>query len=317
MMNLIILSLFIISLAIIIFINSKYKRTNFYKNQIFDVEKFVRLSSCIQADTKFDVINVGSTQPCFAFDYTGMTITGMNWAVRPQTLEFDLLILRSYHSFLKEGAVVLIPVCPFEFFAYRCFNLIKYYGCLSPSLIYDYSHWRKLLYIDYPILTARRNLKRLIKDVMPDTRFEITNNPMDDDQMAKDAKRWVDIWLNQFAFDQMTTILLSQENESNIQKNIILLNEMITFCLEQNYRPVIMTLPASKELTALIPQSFINEYVQGNIKKANTQGVPVLNYWGDTRFMDAKYFLNAFFFNLSGRIKFTRKVIEELSKVYS
>jgi hypothetical protein len=87
---------------------------------------------------------------------------------------------------------------------------------------------------------------------------------------------------------------------------------MIEFCLERDYRPVIMTLPASGELTSLFPQSFVAEYIQGNIKKANTQGVPVIDYWNDERFMMPEYFFNAFFFNAQGRNAFTKTVTGDL-----
>jgi hypothetical protein len=318
MINLIILPLLIIALAIIIFINSKYKRTNFYKNQFFDVEKFVHLSSCVQADTKFDIINVGSTQPYFAFDYTGLTITGMNWAVRPQTFEYDFRILQQFHGFLKEQAFVLIPVCPFSFFVYRfSYNSInyKYYTFLEPESVNNYSLKTRRLYIDYPVITAGRNLKRLIRDVPPDRRLEIDSNPMNSEQMKNDAKRWMDIWLTQFSLGQIEVFSLSPKNEDAIQKNITILHEMIDFCLERGYRPVIMTLPASKELTGLFPQHFIDEYIQGNIKKANPRDVPVLNYWNNERFMASEYFCNAFLFNVKGRKEFTNTAINDLKEI--
>jgi hypothetical protein len=312
----------VVAIFLIKYLNWRYKNTNFYRDQFIDIEKF-KLGNppyYYSFPRNLEVVNLGSSQPYFAFDYSGTELLGMNWAVKPQVFECDFLILKLYHSFLKEKAFVLIPVCPFNFFAAQWFNPIKYYALSSifgshVHLIPDYSYRKKQIYIDYPLLAAGRNLIRLVKDVPSDKSLEIASNPMDSDQMKNDANRWMDIWLNQFSLGKIDALALSRENEESIQKNTTILHEMIEFCLKRNYRPVIMTLPASTELTALFPASFVNEQIQGNIKKANTHDVPVLNYWDDRRFMKPEYFFNAFFFNTKGRKAFTETVVSDLQKL--
>jgi hypothetical protein len=293
-----------------IFFNYKYNQTNRYKNQFIDTHKFMG-----HIPNNLEIVNLGSTQPTFAFDYNNSGMLGMNWAMGAHSFEYDFKILKKYHNFLKEKAFVLVPVCPFSFFLY-CFSdsaNYKYYKFLYPSLINNYSNRTKRLYIDYPVLTAGKHRIMLIKDVPADTRLELAHNPLTEGEMKADAKKWIeDIWLKTFSLKSMDNIMLSEENKKNIEKNISILNEMISFCLEKGYRPVIITLPVSEELDGLFPKSFVDEYILLPIHKANKQGVMVLQYWDDNRFCSHNQYFNAFLFNLKGRREFTKTVVDKL-----
>jgi hypothetical protein len=296
------------------YVNNKYKQTNFYKNQFIDVEKF---TSSIPKN--LEIVNLGSNHPKFAFDYSEADISGMNWAIGPQSFEYDLRILKKFHGFLKEKAFVIIPVCPLNFFLYRyAYDSInyKYYNILAPEEINNYSKKTRFLHIDYPILTAKRNLVRLVKDVPANTQLNIATNPMNNKELVKDANNWIKGWLQQFSLNDLGNISLSTENKNSIEKNIDILNEMIDFCLEKNYRPIIMMLPVTKALSSLFPQSFIDEYIVENIKKANMRGIPVVNYLNDARFISPDLYFNSFFMNAKGRKIFTNAVVKELKNLH-
>jgi hypothetical protein len=290
-----------------------YKQTNFYKNQFIDIKKFDKIPDHLA------IVNLGSTQPKFAFDYLEMDEIGMNWAIGPQSFEYDFRILKKFHRFLKEKAFVIIPVCPFKFFLFRYpYNSAnyKYYNFLDSGMINNYSFLVKELYIHYPILAAGYNLIRLIKDIPADNRLNIENNPMRTPELKEDAQKWIKSWLKQFSLDSLENIFLSAENQENIRKNVAILSEMIDFCLAKNYRPIIMMSPVTKELKSLFPPSFINDCILDNIKKANTAGIPVLNYLNDERFVSPDLYFNSFFFNKKGRRFFTKTVVEEINKLY-
>jgi hypothetical protein len=299
---------------ITILLNYTYKQTNFYKNQFIDTEKFTE-SNQLSIPHNLEVVNIGSNHPKFAFDYTESGLLGMNWAIGPQSFEYDFRVLKKVHTFLKEKAFVIIPVCPFSFFLYRFpYDSVnyKYYNFLDSEMINNYSSRTKKLYIDYPVLTAKRNLLRLIKDAPADIRLHIDANLMSNAKLKEDAHKWINGWLKQFSLESLENISLSTENRDNIEKNIALLNEMIDFCFERNYRPVIMTLPVTKELCNLFPQSFIDNHILANIKQANTQRVPVFNYLKDERFVSPDLYFNSFFFNANGRRIFTKTVVNDL-----
>lgn len=67
--------------------------------------------------TKFntDVINLGSTSVCHAFDYEGLPICGSNFALRHNSLSGDLAILKNYFGYLNPtNSHVIIPLCAFS-----------------------------------------------------------------------------------------------------------------------------------------------------------------------------------------------------------
>ncbi len=300
-----------IVLILIILLNNLLKKTNYYKNKFIDTYKFKG-----EIPINIDIVNLGSNQPKFAFEYNESKKLGMNWAVGPQSFEYDYKVLNQYHSYLKDNANVIIPICPFSFFFLHDKNITahhKYYQFLDTSLIDNFSKKTKRLYIDYPILTAKKQLLRIIKDVKPDKRLEHESNPMSDEEIKKDAQKWVDGWKRQFKVDDFSSIELSDENKTSIVKNIEILKEMIDFCLERDYKAVLLVLPVTKELSSLFPDTFVEKYIMDYIKQSNEKEVTFLNYWKDERFESKENYFNSFFMNKVGRKKFTEQVIRDLN----
>jgi hypothetical protein len=297
-------------------LNFLYKKTNFYNEQFADAGKFLALKE----KQKFDVVNLGSNQPLFAFDYTGTKREGMNWAVSPNSFEYDFEILKQYHHYLKENAFVIIPVCPFQFFAMfghkEKFENYKYYGFLKPGAIHRYSSWVKLTYRRCPVLSAGKTLAKIfLKNRDPAAqrlKLKIEKNPMNDAGLKQDAVEMIQRWLAAFSLSQIDEICLSDENRRYIEQNIEILSGMLDFCLDKGYRPVIMLLPVTPELYHLLSPSFLAEYVMNPIKKANKKDAPVLDYLNDERFISHDLYINSWWFNAAGRRIFTTAVIQEI-----
>lgn len=304
-------SLFIVLVLSLLLINKLYKNTNFYRNKFIDTDKFIDISK------NLEVINLGSNQPKFAFDYTHSKVLGMNWAVGPQTLEYDFRVLKNYHEYLKKDAKVIIAISPFQFFLDKYKNDAanhKYYKFIEPSSIDGFSNIKKAMYIDFPLLTAKKQILRIIKDIPADTRLELEKNLLNSEQIKQDAQRWVDGWKEQFAINELENIKLSDENKKNIEKNINLLKEMMFFCKEKNLEPVLLVLPVTKELSSLFPDQFFQKYVLDPIVEAKGENIKLLNYWKDERFEASVNYIDSFFMNKVGRDKFTKVVLEALIK---
>ena len=78
-------------------INGVIRRTRWFNEEMFpDCRKFWEYN-------KFntDVINLGSTSGCHAFDYEGLPICGGNFALRHNPLSGDLAILKNYLTIIK------------------------------------------------------------------------------------------------------------------------------------------------------------------------------------------------------------------------
>lgn len=307
------MSYIFVLIALLIFaqiVNKLFKNTNFYKNKFIDTHKFKNIPK------NLEIINLGSNQPKFAFDYSKSNILGMNWAVGPQTLEYDFRILKNFHNYLKPNSKVIIAISPFQFFLlnYKDDNSNhKYYNFLNSNLIDNYSNITKKLYIDYPIITAKKQILRILKDTKPDNRFELEKNPMSKDEIKKDALNWMNGWKKQFGINDLENIVLSEENKINIEKNIHILKNMIDFCIEKNIQPVLTIIPVTKELSKHFPDKFVQEQIIDYINKANDKNVIFLNYWKDERFEDESYYINSFFMNKIGRLKFTEQILKDLN----
>ena len=292
-------------------LNNLYKHTNDYNNMFIDTAKF-RNGNSIPNDLQ--LVNLGSNHPKFGFDYDGLCLEAMNWAVGPQSLEYDFAILRNECHHLTKNAVVLIPICVLKFFLYRhpFYEHLKYYGALPQNDIVDYSYKTRLKYIEYPLLFNPRKLKRLIKDVpCAKNNMLLDYNPMSDIQLKADADFWVDCWNREFNID-LNDLKLSEENKSNIKRNIQILKDMIQFCLVRNLQPVVCILPVSGYLGSRFSDSFVENHILAYINAANIARCPVLNHFRDKRFTDSSLYTNSFFFNLRGRKEFTKMLVEEL-----
>jgi hypothetical protein len=264
-----------------------------------------------------EIVNVGSSQSKFAFDYNNCGFVGMNWAFESQSFNYDFRILKQYHSYLQENAFVLLPVSPFSFFFSNTNDLknyLKYYQFLNPGLIHNYSNKDVFVHIKYPIIGNRRSIFYLIKDVEPDVRIDSCINSLNAMELYINAAQLIDRLKKRYFLDDLCDIRLSDENKINIDRNILLLQEMIDFCLERTYRPIIIILPVTSHLKKHIPDSFIDAYVLDNIKKSNIKDIPVLNYFYEKQFSSEELFLDAFLFNLKGRKLFTKQVLYDLDK---
>lgn len=108
-----IIVLIVLCLVVAFVLNALYKRTNDYRNIFADTEKFRNDASIPNG---LQLVNLGSNHPKFGFDYDGLNVKAMNWAVGPQSLEYDFAILRKECHHLADKAAVLIPICVLNFF---------------------------------------------------------------------------------------------------------------------------------------------------------------------------------------------------------
>lgn len=309
-MIILIIILFLIACAFLL--NALYKRTNAYQNQFIDVRKFSIKGG---VGDNLEIVNLGSNHPKFGFDYTDLDVKGENFAVGPQTLEYDFTILRNNVSHLAPNAVVVIPICLLKLFLYRQKGRTvhtKYYSFLESKDIVGYSQLDKWSNYCFPLLFHPMRLRNLLMDVKKDNRLSLDVNLCKTEvDLNKDADRWIDIWNKEFDI-KLPTPTLSAENKSDIQKNIHILKEMIEFCLSKGLRPVIAILPVTNYLYSRFTPEFIENHILAYIAEANEFKVPVKNYLTDERFTDSSLYINSFFFNTKGRKMFTKQFIEDL-----
>lgn len=308
----IVLIVILLIIAFAFLMNALYKRTNSFQNQFIDVRKFAVTGGI---GDNLEIVNLGSNHPKFGFDYTWLNEKGENWAVGPETFEYDFAILRKNAPHLAPGAVVTIPVCLLKFFLYRQKKRgihVKYYSFLPAKDIVGYSRLEKWSDYSFPLLFHPRRLRSLIRDAKPDNRLSLDENLCKTEaELNKDADFWIDCWNKEFNI-KLPNPTLSHQNRNDIMQNIRILKEMIEFCTKRGLRPVVAILPVTQYLYSRFTSEFIEKYILGYIDDANKAGVPVVNYLNDERFTDASLYINSFFFNKKGRKAFTKQFVADL-----
>ena len=108
-----VIGLLLISAAVLfLLLNKMLKHTNWWRNQYLATEQFV--SNAGYRDNiirNYDIANLGSNPAHFAFFYED--VKGQSWATGSQGQDMDFEVLKYFHSYLREGGTVLIPIMPF------------------------------------------------------------------------------------------------------------------------------------------------------------------------------------------------------------
>lgn len=308
----ILITLIILGVLFFILLNILYKRTNYYKINILQSNKFKEIPD------NLDIINLGSSYAKYAFDYSKVGVNGFNFGIQPQSLSYDFRILKQYKNKLKKNGVVIITIPDFVFafldYPIKEYNY-RYYSFLNKENILNYSSLKKFLLNYFPLILQPKKLKYILKDISKensDSLVFMENN----EEVKKEAQKRVNGWKKEFK-------LLGTEKSEDTPLNIkemfrqtqSLLEEMINYTLSNELKPVIVVPPCSKELNDFFSDEFLKEILYSNIEKANKNLIPVLDYLKEPEFQDYHLYVNSDFLNVNGRELFTKRVVADLKKI--
>lgn len=291
--------------------NKAIHHTKWYEQYWNGVQKFWYLNRF-----NLDVVNLGSNSGKYAFNYEGLDIAGMNWAVGPQSLVHDFNILKNYFSYLRSGATVFISLCPFSSLVsqYDKNTNLKYYTFLHPATILNFDEKERIRALkikespikEIPWLCIKRTLKEGIKYVI--------HKPLPKCDMEKSATKFIDSWKRQFGIADLDAPLSRQHNK-DLENRSLALRDMIEFCLERDLKPVLVIPPVHPALSKRFTKKCRENYIYSFVRRANEYNVPFLNYMDDERFHDDRYFSNSFFMSDKGAKKFTQTVLKEINLI--
>jgi hypothetical protein len=270
---------------------------------------------------------LGSSSAKYAFNYTGL-IRGINFALAPQTLRYDFSILKNYHSYIKSGGIVLIPLCPFT----GCVGEespnpqddIKYYTLLHPAVIHNYdpeeakkirANAQNLIYIAMKQLGLKLFIRTFLASLIRLHRYMLAKNPLKGDALVRDAEMRIESWMKQFGIDDLCSTHISAENQKAIMYNIKLLSNIVDFCLQRDFKPVIVLPPVTKALHSRIPFIFRESYIYSLLNNDVLKKIPFLNYFDNEQFSDNDLYFNSFLLNARGGKLFTRQIVMDILSV--
>ncbi len=285
-------------------LNALVRRSYWYNNIEFaDCSKFWKHNTF-----NLDVINLGSSSALAAFDYSDYSqLKAANWAMAPQTTLADYEVLRNYCCYLRKGATVIIPLCPFTCLGGSKDNFAdKYYTVLDIASIPHASYIKKqqvmerkqnpILY--YPLMqlfTRRPKQKQTV---------------WDEELLVKDAKMRMESWRKEFSIIRFSDPL-SLVNQDAYDDTATILKKMVSFCIERSYRPVLVMPPVSKALQSQFTSELKQLCIDGFVAKAVGNDVKFLNFFTDERFTN-EHFQHSFMLNVSGAKLFTEVVMKEI-----
>ncbi len=300
--------------------NKLLKTTNWWKNQYLACQQFV--SNFGYRDNiirNYDVVNLGSNPAHFGFFYEN--VVGQSWATGSQGQDMDFEILKYFHSYLRKGGTVLIPIMPFTAISSYLKERPDYWNMPYYSKFYkilDGYQGSKLpyskdlhRYLKFPLWYNKKALRYLIKDSLPDSRYDITEQPMMKMELQQNATQWIKGWLSEFNLKSLDDCF-DMRWKKYYGEAVDLTKQMVNYCLERDLKPVFICVPMTKYLSDLFPTEVRKYLVIDFVKACNEHDVPFLDYTLALEFQDASLYFDSFFLNMRGRKLFTRRVLKDL-----
>lgn len=303
-------------------VNKFVKHTNWYKNIFIYTKQFV--SNIGYRDNiirNYDVVNLGSNPALFAFFYDG--VKGANWATGSQGPDMDFEILRYYHSYIKSGGTVIIPIMPFTSISLYLRKKTAYWGktyYAKFASILDYSQIRGnkdlregAFFFRFPLLSDPKNsLLKIIKDEPKDCRFLLSEQPMMTLDLKQDAVQCIRGWIKEFDLQSLDAPI-SGELRACFDKAVELVRNMIDFCLARNLKPALVCPPMTRHLAGKFSSTARKQFISDFVEKCNTADIPFFDYTDCPDFQSDDLYFNSFFLNLRGRKFFTKRVLQDLN----
>ena len=298
-------------------LNGLIRRSYWYNNILFpDCKKFWSHNTF-----NLDVVNLGSNSGKYAFEYSEEHVKAANWAMGPQTLLADFEILKNYCSYLKNDAVVIIPLCPFTCLGGSSkYMPDKYYTVLKMMSIPCFDYRKKKVVMDmkksplkyYPLIEFGRDLVIAFKRIFHISTQKQTLTTI---ELENSAKSFMKGWMFEFSIMDFQNDLI-MKNMDAYQDSLCILTDMINFCLERGFKPVLTIPPISKQLLIYITPAMRQFFIYDFVEKANVKKVPFLDYMNDHEFAEnSRLFMNSVFLNRDGAVLFTKKILRDIKKV--
>lgn len=286
-------------------VNKFVRKTNWYNQYWGGVSKFWYLNTF-----NIDVVNLGSTSAVHAFDYSVQTdIKCMNWAIGPQSLLHDFNILKNYFSYLKTGALVIIPLCPFSGLKtkYDSNHNFKYYTFLHPATIQNFQEIERIRALkiqnnpskEIPLICCKETVKEIYNKILPNhNRGEFVNN----------ADLFINNWKKQFGVTDFD-FPISELNKKELTYKRTLLEQIIIFCNERDFNVSVVIPPIHPTLSSYFTDVFFDNYIYPLIEALPKYDVMFYNYMNDQEICKDEFFINSFFLNSKGARLFTSKFL--------
>lgn len=295
---------FFLILAVYFLLDIIYRKTNRYQNRFEDTKKIREYKN-----TPLDLINIGSTQARYAYDYNNSK--GLNIATNEQSLEYSFLLLKKYSKYLNKGGNVIISLSDMDMLLRADLQQrkYKYFGILpvpKADLIKN---------ILFPLIFMPKDIKYIFKDEKAYNKFDVDTNILhSDSDKSEDCNRRILRWKS-YGVKSFDPFKGFEINNNNINYNIELIKNIVGFCKAKGYNVYIVTPPASPYFYSFFGDKFKDVLNKPLEKIAITENVKYIDFTSNNVLDSENLFLNTACMNSTGRKEFTdiiqHKVLSE------
>lgn len=303
---------FLVLATPLIVLNVLYTNTNFYRsmNELYFLKNHPQ---------QIELLNLGNSHEKAGLRYSRFYDgTAHNFATSSQPFFYDYNVLRHVSDSIAPGATVIIPVSYFDWF-YNWQRLFtedvaaynkRYYSMLPPQYMFNYDFEEHVKYGILPVLTAKENLKYIREDIsLP--QLDAPDMRMVGDNIERVARYKANSW---------KTEVMAQANtpawEQAIADNSASFRQIVQYCYEQGWTPVVVSLPVTDQLTALFSEEFMAEF--DAVTKENVSAFPELLYFDysrDSRFSsNLEFFRDSDHLNSAGGDALTQQLLLDLAE---
>ncbi len=308
-----IIFLVIVPIIVLISLVILFYKTNFYQNIIMPIKGYSKMPDGI------GMINLGSTYSMYAFNaYKELNLNGFNCALPHHSLEMDNVVLRNYSSKLSPGCIVAIAVSACTCFYRYDINSDSslYYYILKRSLI-PYSSILKQVSSHAPYLRRPKVLLRFLKDkvlVKDITDYWDLSSTAEKEDL--NMKQLADCWIKMFGLKNLKSIDVGEQLMSIVEFNLNQIDQIIQYCILNNFRPVLVVPPISQKLYHFFSEEFYSFFLGEKLRRfQHDYNIRVFDYHNDPIFIcNSRFFCDGGFrLNKRGSIIFMRRFLSDLS----
>lgn len=291
----------------------------------------------------YEIVAVGNSHAQDAITFERFNLRGLQLSGVAQRFRFDRVLLQQYENQIADNAIILIDVSHISFSHRKADQSDgmqgNYYGRVSPFLIPDLKVSDYLQVTVFPFLRTgsswRNEYAQKVKDRISEE--ERWKSPDDAPHEAPQAPPFYETHeyftyvdaikhelrnprpiSNEKYIDNMNFIFnkwyeTDEFSPDYFSYNRKELEKLISYCIEQNWRPVLLTIPVTSVLEDGLLDDYKQVYIYDNLEKSDLQGAPYFDFTTRADITEnMSLFGNADHLNWRGGLIFSYVLLQEL-----
>ncbi len=314
-------SLLLVVALIMIGLNTVYVNGYYYTDTYGEVQKFK------DVPTGITLANTGTSHGLASFRYPDtLSETTFNFALSGEDIYHDFQTIKQFSDHIADGCVIAIPTSYFSF----CMSVTepsqkRYYAYMDKEYLRGFSY-ETLINAKY--LPVLRSGEYLFKDLIKDQTMDVGGMMMEADadesalseeaaaQAAREAKE-SELKVHALGRAESWRSGFMITGEPNMPANRQYLIDMVNYCKEQGWKPVLVTTPVHHTLNEAFTDEELEHYYFSNARTVQeTTGVPYYDMSHDEAFSNTpEYYNNSDHLNHDGGDAFTLVFLDYLKEI--